>query len=226
MRPGDEVTAVTSSFGVELALRAAEALADEISVEVIDLRTLEPLDVPTVLASVRRTRRTVVVDQDTDRGGLAAELAAVLSTACFGSLLAPVQRVARLAVPAPGGLAGDSVPRLVRGRSGAGQGMFWGSGRRWAGRAPGTRGRRRSDRGRRRPGQQREVVDHEDDGVDQSGEADGGGGQGAPPVAAGMAAEVSDDGGRRQSLERDDADDTESAMVVARLRYGSRLARA
>jgi pyruvate dehydrogenase E1 component beta subunit len=107
VRPGADVTVVTSSFGVTLALRAAEAVADEISVEVIDLLTIEPLDIPTVLASVGKTRRAVVVDQDINRGGLAAELAAVISDRCFDTLLAPVQRIGRLPVPVPGGLTGD-----------------------------------------------------------------------------------------------------------------------
>jgi len=107
VRPGEDVTVVTSSFGVKLAMRAAEAVAEDISVEVIDLRTIEPLDLPTVLASVTKTRRAVVVDQDINRGGLAAELAAVISDACFETLLAPVRRIGRLPVPVPGGLAGD-----------------------------------------------------------------------------------------------------------------------
>jgi len=54
-----------------------------------------------------KTRRAVVVDQDINRGGLAAELAAVISGACFETLLAPVQRIGRLPVPVPGGLTGD-----------------------------------------------------------------------------------------------------------------------
>jgi pyruvate dehydrogenase E1 component beta subunit len=108
VREGTDVTVVASLLGVKLAMHAAATVADEISVEVIDLRTLEPLDIPAVLASAAKTRRVVVVDLDIDRGGLAAELAAVVSDACFGSLLAPVQRVGRLPVPIPGGLANDT----------------------------------------------------------------------------------------------------------------------
>jgi acetoin:2,6-dichlorophenolindophenol oxidoreductase subunit beta len=107
VREGEDVTVVTSSLGVKLAMNAAEAVADEISVEVIDLRTIEPLDIPTVLTSIAKTRRAVVVDQDINRGGLAAELAAVISEACFESLLAPVRRIGRLPVPVPGGLVND-----------------------------------------------------------------------------------------------------------------------
>jgi acetoin:2,6-dichlorophenolindophenol oxidoreductase subunit beta len=105
---GGDVTVVASSHATKLALEAAGSLAGEVSVEVIDLRTIEPLDSDTVLASVQKTGRAVVVDGDINRGGVASELAARISEAAFGILRAPVQRVARLPVPIPGGRTNDA----------------------------------------------------------------------------------------------------------------------
>jgi acetoin:2,6-dichlorophenolindophenol oxidoreductase subunit beta len=104
---GSDITVVASSHATKLAVEAAGVLAGEFSVEVIDLRTIEPLDMETVMVSVGKTRRAVVVDGDINRGGVAAELAAQISEAAFGVLTAPVQRVARMPVPIPGGRAND-----------------------------------------------------------------------------------------------------------------------
>jgi len=95
-RPGTEVTVVTWSNMVHVALEAAERLAEEeeISVEVVDLRTLAPLDMPTVLASAGKTRRVLVAHEAVRTGGLGAEVAAQVGEALFGSLLAPVRRIA------------------------------------------------------------------------------------------------------------------------------------
>jgi pyruvate dehydrogenase E1 component beta subunit len=93
-RPGRDVTLVTYGRTVRDALAAAEELAtDGIDVEVVDLRSLVPLDVETVLASVARTRRAVVAHHATRFGGFGAEVAATIAEELFGRLDAPVARV-------------------------------------------------------------------------------------------------------------------------------------
>jgi pyruvate dehydrogenase E1 component beta subunit len=93
-RRGSDVTVVTYGRTVRDALGAAEELSGEgIDVEVVDLRTLVPLDVETVLASVARTRRAVVAHHATRFGGPGAELAATIAEELHGSLDAPVRRV-------------------------------------------------------------------------------------------------------------------------------------
>jgi acetoin:2,6-dichlorophenolindophenol oxidoreductase subunit beta len=76
-----------------------------ISVEVVDLRTLMPLDVETMVESVRRTRRTVVVHDAVQFAGPGAEIAATLQSECFGELAAPVERVGARFVPTPAAAA-------------------------------------------------------------------------------------------------------------------------
>ncbi len=94
-RAGERVTVVTYGACVHEALRAADTLAEEdVDVEVIDLRTLVPLDLATVLASVRKTNRLIVYHEDTRRGGIGAEIAALVAEAAFDSLDAPPVRVA------------------------------------------------------------------------------------------------------------------------------------
>jgi pyruvate dehydrogenase E1 component beta subunit len=101
-RAGTDVTLVTYGARVHTCLAAAEALAaDGVSAEVIDLRTLRPLDLPTVLASVARTHRAVVVDEAWRTGGIGAEVAASISELAFWDLDAPVGRVATREVPIP-----------------------------------------------------------------------------------------------------------------------------
>jgi 2-oxoisovalerate dehydrogenase E1 component beta subunit len=94
-RAGDRLTVIAYGAAVDEALRAAEALAAEgAEAEVIDLRTLVPLDMATVLASVRKTNRLVVYHEDTRRGGVGAEIAAEVAERAFGDLDAPPLRVA------------------------------------------------------------------------------------------------------------------------------------
>jgi pyruvate dehydrogenase E1 component beta subunit len=101
-RPGTDITIITSGGCVGLGLDAAEQLAGEgVSAEVIDLRTLRPLDDATVLSSVARTHRAVVVDEDWRTAGLSAEIAARVAEECFYDLDAPVARVATREVPLP-----------------------------------------------------------------------------------------------------------------------------
>jgi pyruvate dehydrogenase E1 component beta subunit len=101
-RPGNDVTLVTWSIGMSYALKAAEALAGEgIEAEVIDLRTLRPMDSETVVASVRRTNRCVVVEEGWQQSGVGAEIAARIMEEAFDYLDAPVLRVSGKDVPMP-----------------------------------------------------------------------------------------------------------------------------
>lgn len=106
-RAGDDVTIVAIGYMNDLALQAADALAsDGVSAEVIDPRTLEPFDLPTVLASVERTGRLVVVDEDHIRCGVAGEICQrVQEELSPGALRARPRRVATAHVPLPEGPA-------------------------------------------------------------------------------------------------------------------------
>ncbi|HSB80707.1 MAG TPA: alpha-ketoacid dehydrogenase subunit beta [Candidatus Methylomirabilis sp.] len=101
-RKGKDVTIVTISHMVLKALQAAERLAAEgIEAEVIDLRTLTPLDLACVLDSVRKTNRVVIAHEACRRGGFGGELAAQIQEEAFDYLDAPIQRVGSLDVPIP-----------------------------------------------------------------------------------------------------------------------------
>ncbi len=102
VRPGRDATIVATMAMVERALAAADTLARSgIEAEVIDPRTLRPLDMETICASVRRTGRCVVVHEANRTGGLGAEIAASIMEAAFDWLDAPVMRVAMPDVPMP-----------------------------------------------------------------------------------------------------------------------------
>lgn len=101
-RAGADVTLVTYGGSLPKTLRAAELLASEgIAAEVVDLRVLRPLDDQTVLASVRKTHRAVVVDEGWKTGSLAAEIVARIMAQAFYDLDAPVLRVCSAEVPVP-----------------------------------------------------------------------------------------------------------------------------
>ncbi len=101
-RSGKDVTIVSFSIGMTYALAAAEKLAAEgIECEVIDLRTIRPLDLETVLTSVRKTNRCVCVEEGYPRFSVTSELAAEIMTHAFDYLDAPVARVAGKDVPMP-----------------------------------------------------------------------------------------------------------------------------
>lgn len=102
-KEGEDVTVIATSYMVKLALDVAKELEGRISVEVIDPRTLEPLDIEAILASVRKTTRVVIVDEDTERCGFAAELGMQIMEKAFDSLDAPIQRVCAANMPIPGG---------------------------------------------------------------------------------------------------------------------------
>ncbi len=101
-RSGDDVTIVTHGASLYTSLDAAEQLAaDGVAAEVIDLRTLRPLDTDTVLGSVRRTGRLVVAEDGWRTGGIGAEIAATVVESAFWDLDAPIERVAAAEVPMP-----------------------------------------------------------------------------------------------------------------------------
>lgn len=106
-RPGTDVSLISYGRGVHDALRAADRLASEhgVSAEVVDLRTLVPLDTETIVESVGRTRRAVVTHHAVQFAGPGAEIAAILQAELFGRLEAPVERVGARFVPAPAAAA-------------------------------------------------------------------------------------------------------------------------
>lgn len=102
LRSGDHVTVLTYSRTVAMAMDAAELVErDGLSAEVIDLRTLNPLDLRTVLSSVRKTGRVVIAHEAVRTGGFGAELAALVAEQAFFDLDAPIRRVTGLDVPLP-----------------------------------------------------------------------------------------------------------------------------
>jgi pyruvate/2-oxoglutarate/acetoin dehydrogenase E1 component len=101
-REGNNCTIVATSMAVVKALGAADLLAEEgISVEVVDPRTLFPLDIDTIIESVRKTSRLVVTHEAPERGGFAAEIVAQVAERAFDYIDAPVQRVCAPSVPPP-----------------------------------------------------------------------------------------------------------------------------
>jgi 2-oxoisovalerate dehydrogenase E1 component beta subunit len=94
-RVGTDVTVVTYGVGVHLALEAAERVAsDDISVEVLDLRTLAPLDREAIARSVGKTNKVLIVHEDNKTGGVGAEIAAIIAEEHFEQLDGPILRVA------------------------------------------------------------------------------------------------------------------------------------
>jgi pyruvate dehydrogenase E1 component beta subunit len=101
-REGEHVTIVAFSIMVDVALKAAATLAEQgISAEVINLRTIRPLDVETIVASVKKTNRVVSVEEGWPFAGIGAEIAMTVTEHCFDWLDAPPVRVAGLDVPMP-----------------------------------------------------------------------------------------------------------------------------
>ncbi len=102
LREGKDITFVATSSMVQVALKAAETLAKEgISAEVIDPRTIVPLDEDTILASVRKTSRAIVIDEGHQNFGITGEIASRISEKAFYHLDAPVQRMGAMDVPVP-----------------------------------------------------------------------------------------------------------------------------
>ena len=102
MKTGKDVTLVSFSIGMTYALKAADELAKQgIEAEVIDLRTIRPMDVDTIIASVKKTGRCVSVEEGWPQSGIGAEIAAQLMDKAFDYLDAPVLRVTGKDVPMP-----------------------------------------------------------------------------------------------------------------------------
>ena len=101
-REGDDLTLAAYSYYVGIALQAAEALAQHgINTEVVDLRTLVPLDAETVLDSVRKTGRLICIEEGTRTGGVGAEVAARVAEGAYEYLDAPIRRIAFPDIPIP-----------------------------------------------------------------------------------------------------------------------------
>ena len=99
-RQGDDVTVVTYGALVQRTLLAAQELAEEgIETEVLDLRSLQPLDFESVARSVRKTGRVIVAHEDTLFCGYGGEVASRIASECFADLDAPVRRIGALDVP-------------------------------------------------------------------------------------------------------------------------------
>ena len=121
-RPGKDLTLIAWHRMVDVCLQAAEALEQEdIDAEVIDLRSLKPLDLSCLQASVARTHRALIVEEDCRFAGAGAEIAAILGERSFLELDAPVTRVAAADVPTPynAELEAGSVPDPVQVRNAA-----------------------------------------------------------------------------------------------------------
>jgi pyruvate dehydrogenase E1 component beta subunit len=102
LRPGGDVTLISYARTVGDCLAVAEKLGNEkISVEIVDLRTISPLDLDTILTSVAKTRRAVIVHEAVTPFGVGAEIAAQIHKALFGQLAAPVERVGAAYCPVP-----------------------------------------------------------------------------------------------------------------------------
>jgi pyruvate dehydrogenase E1 component beta subunit len=102
MRPGKDVTVVATSWMNVEAMHAAKILAGQgIDIEVIDPRTLAPLDIAPIVASVKKTGRCLVADYDWLHSGFSAEVAAQVSALCFGDLRQPVERIGFAPTPCP-----------------------------------------------------------------------------------------------------------------------------
>ena len=97
------MTVIATAYQVKLALQVADELKEKYSVEVIDPRTLEPLDMDAIVRSVEKTGRVVIVDEDTKRCGVTAEIAMQIMENAFDALDAPIQRVAAANYPIPAG---------------------------------------------------------------------------------------------------------------------------
>ena len=101
-RPGNDITIVATSSMVQIALAAADGLEKlDISAEVIDPRTMYPLDRDTLIDSAKKTSRVIVVDEGYERYGVTAEIASVISDGAFYFLDAPVKRMGAMNVPVP-----------------------------------------------------------------------------------------------------------------------------
>jgi len=113
--PGDDVTIIAWSYQVEVAVRVSRQFAEQgISVGVLDLRSLVPLDIASIVAAVERTGRVVIVEEAVPTGGFAAEIMATINEHAFYSLEAPPIRVSGFDTPYPVGMLEDTYVPDVR----------------------------------------------------------------------------------------------------------------
>ncbi|RYG40076.1 MAG: dehydrogenase, partial [Chitinophagaceae bacterium] len=104
VRAGEEISIITYGAGVHWALEYAEKHPD-ISIDILDLRSLAPLDYDAIKLSVERTGKVLLLHEDTLTGGIGGEISAWIAENCFSSLDAPVMRCASLDTPIPFNLA-------------------------------------------------------------------------------------------------------------------------
>ncbi len=100
LKEGNDVTVITYGAGVHWALDTLDELKD-VSADLIDLRTLMPLDTETIYASVKKTGKVVILQEDSLFGGIASDISALLSENCFEHLDAPIKRIASMETPIP-----------------------------------------------------------------------------------------------------------------------------
>jgi 2-oxoisovalerate dehydrogenase E1 component beta subunit len=102
-RPGTDLSVVSYGYNLHQALEAANRLAGEgVSAEVIDLRSIRPMDKTTILESVRKTRKLLIIHEDNKFGGIGAEISAMVAEEALFDLDAPIRRLAGPDVPAMG----------------------------------------------------------------------------------------------------------------------------
>lgn len=100
-REGEDVTVISYGLTLQFALQAAEELSEEgISVHVLDLRTLQPLDKEAILAAVERTGKVIIIHEDNKTGGVGAEVSAIIAEELMYELDAPIERLCGYDVPA------------------------------------------------------------------------------------------------------------------------------
>jgi|TARA_R100000479_G_scaffold33554_1_gene13809 2-oxoisovalerate dehydrogenase E1 component len=100
IREGNDITIVTYGAGVHWAIETLDEMSS-ISADLIDLRTLSPLDTETIYASVKKTNKVIILQEDSMFGGLASDISALISENCFEFLDAPIKRVASMETPVP-----------------------------------------------------------------------------------------------------------------------------
>ena len=101
-REGSDISVITYAAMVHMALEAAELLAKEgIELEIIDLRTLAPLDREAIAQTVKKTNKVILLHEDTRTGGIAGEIAAIINEEAFDDLDAPIVRITALDTPVP-----------------------------------------------------------------------------------------------------------------------------
>ena len=101
-REGKHISVITYASMVYVAQEAADILAKEgIELEIIDLRTLLPLDIPAIVDTVKKTNKVIVLHEDTKTGGIAGEICAIINENCFDDLDGPIVRIASIDTPVP-----------------------------------------------------------------------------------------------------------------------------